>query len=494
MTGGAAIREAFQAAARAHAERPAVRAGPAVWTYGELLERAEACRSAIASRLDAGPVLFAPRNTRESVAAMLGAIGSGRVPLFADPTWTSAELESVVRRCGVAGYLSQGNLPLAGAWEPAAPVLEGLGLARRVPAPGEDAPRVPRPDTAFGRFTSGTTAFSRCLEFTDAAALAAAAGWRKAAGIGPADRVLCLATLNNGLAFNTSLLTVLLAGGLLAFHSGPLVRSAMARTLAAVEPTVLVAFPFVYEQFARSARAWEVPRALRLAVSSAAPLPADVREAWGREAGLRLCDYYGLVEVGPCTFNDGTVPGSLGAPLEGTSLIVTGDAGEPLSAGEAGQVRVKTPSMASGYLDGGGPPFSENLDADGYYRTKDRAAVTPEGVLRLMGRMDELVNVAGRKISPAEVERVLRTLPGVQDALVRGEVADGRAILAAYVESQSVQRQEVVDFCVARLAPYKIPQRIAVLAALPRSATGKPSLGSIDARAGGAAPGMEETR
>jgi len=108
--------------------------------------------------------------------------------------------------------------------------------------------------------------------------------------------------------------------------------------------------------------------------------------------------------------------------------------------------------------------------------------------------MDELVNVAGRKISPAEVERVLRTLPGVQDALVRGEVADGRAILAAYVESQSVQRQEVVDFCVARLAPYKIPQRIAVLAALPRSATGKPSLGSIDARAGGAAPGMEETR
>jgi long-chain acyl-CoA synthetase len=84
-----------------------------------------------------------------------------------------------------------------------------------------------------------------------------------------------------------------------------------------------------------------------------------------------------------------------------------------------------------------------------------------------------VVNVAGRKIDPTEVSAVIRSIPGVTDVIVRGEMAVGGEILAAHVESTSVQRQAVVDHCRRSLAEYKLPQRITIQTALPRSSAGK---------------------
>jgi long-chain acyl-CoA synthetase len=308
--------------------------------------------------------------------------------------------------------------------------------------------------------------------------LAAASTWRSAAGLAVTDRVLCLATLNNGLAFNTSLLPVLLGGGLIAFHAGRPIGSALVRCLEAVRPTVLVAFPFVYEQLQERAIRGRFPD-LRLAVSSAAPLRTSARDNFLANTGLPICDYYGLVEVGPGTYNDGRCPESLGTPLEGVSLRVTDVDGTELPVGTAGRLRIKTASMATAFLDDG-PSFATLLDDAGYYVTSDSGTLGLDGALRLGSRLDTLINVAGRKIAPSEVARVLGELAGVDAVVVRGEEHDGRTLVAAYLESQTVTKEQVVAFCQDRLAPYKIPQLIRIVSKLPRSATGKVSANRLE--------------
>jgi acyl-coenzyme A synthetase/AMP-(fatty) acid ligase len=471
--------DAFRAAANHHSSRPAVSMAADVWSYGQLFTEADAIRRWIRSEVTGGPILFVPKNTQRSLAFLLGSIGSQRVPLFADPAWTGPELEGVIQRCGVSAAAWEGSPPAGMRCLTDESERGGIALFKVASSARNSNAVALRDDVAFGRFTSGTTGFSRCLQFRDQATLAATAGWCQATGMSFRDRVLCLATLNNGLAFNTSIFTILLSGGLLAFHQGMLLRGSLSKTLATVEPTILVSFPFVYELLFGANDCITQARTLRLAVSSAAPLSREVRLRWKKGTGLGICDYYGLAEVGPCTFNDGSVPNSVGVALPGVSFVITGRKGQQFDAGQTGQIRVKTNSMASDYLDNLQPRFSSNLDRQGYFITSDLGLITPDMRLLLQGRVGRIVNVAGRKIDPAEVETVIRQIPGVSDVMVRGENDLNRVYLAAYVESSTVLREDIVAFCAGRMAQYKIPQRIAILQALPRSSSGKISMGRM---------------
>lgn len=476
----AAIRDALSEMASRYGTRPAVCRGEEVWTYQQLLSRIEEMGRWLSSEVEHGPVLFVPRNTPASLAFLLGAIGSGKVPLLADPAWSTKELEGIVRRCAVRAIAWDGAGAESVTWTGPPTVYQGIVLHRIAIPESQLSPTAPRADTVLGRFTSGTSGFAQCLQFRASAMLAAASSWRQAAGLSERDRVLCLATLNNGLAFNTSLLSLLLAGGPLVFHAGSLLASSVARTLSAVRPTVLVAFPLVYEMLAGRKDKPLDATGLRLAVSSAAPLPRVVRDWWHEHTHLTICDYYGLAEVGPCTFNGGSVLNSVGVPLPGVSIRITAEDGSVLPAGTVGRIRVQTQSMASDYLECSGNAFAANLDEHGYYVTRDLGRLTPEGHVELHGRVGRLINIAGRKIDPAEVETALREMLGVDNAVVRAEETPERTLLAAYIESTTVTREQVVAFCVGRLAQYKMPQQITILAQLPRSSAGKISLGRIE--------------
>jgi acyl-CoA synthetase (AMP-forming)/AMP-acid ligase II len=461
------IAQALRSAVELHGDRPAITRGDETWSYRQLGEQLAVLRDALADV--PGPILFAPSNSPAAVAAILGAIAAARVPVLPDPTWTDVERQEVARRCGVRAVLSEVALEAPWLTNPrraAAFHLYDVSLPV-----GQADVVVARADTAFCRFTSGTTGFSRCLEFTHRAALAAAHGWWRAVRYADDDVVLCLATLNNGLAFNTSLLAVLLPGAHLVFHGGPLIPSALAATSRRHPPTALVAFPFVYDALAAPAlrHRLDAPR-LRLAVSSAAPLKASSSAAFLTTYGVPVANYYGLVEAGPCTFNDGSVPGSVGACLEGVEFkLAATDAG-----GDGhGRLCVRSAAMASGFLDHRGPALSEALDGEGYYVTNDLAELTASRHLVLHGRLGRLINLEGRKIDPGEIEGVIRAMPGVTDALVREESANGRVLLAAYVESGGVGTEQLLEVFCHHLAPYKRPQRIRILASFPRSAAGK---------------------
>lgn len=480
-TNATAIWDALSEVAARYRTKPAVCRGEETWSYEQLLSRIEEMRSWLSAEMADGPVLFIPRNTPASLAFLFAAACDGKVPLLGDPAWSVRELEGIVRRCAVRAIAWDDASAEGVSWAGPPSLYQEIALHPIRISGSELAPTALREDTMLGRFTSGTSGFAQCLQFRASAVLAAASSWRQAAGLSERDRVLCLATLNNGLAFNTSLLPLLLAGGTLVFHSGSLLASSVARTFSAVRPTVLTAFPLVYEMLAGRKDKRLDATGLRLAVSSAAPLPPAVRDWWREHTNLNICDYYGLAEVGPCTFNDGSVLDSVGVPLPGVTVQITAEDGTVLPAGEVGRIRVKTRSMASDYLECTGAAFSTNLDEHGYYLTRDLGRLTPQGHLVLHGRLGRLINIAGRKIDPAEVESALREMPGVQNVVVRGEETPERTLLAAYIESKSLTREEVVEFCVTRLAQYKVPQHITILPRLPRSSAGKISLGRIEA-------------
>lgn len=455
-----ALSRAFADSCTRHADRTAIVVGDDRWSYRRLLAEVQAARQWFEDQFADQPFLLVPGKRPASVAAVVAGIMSTAVPLIADPVWTEAELTDVAHRCRARAIVAGGAAPEGVTWVSGTREVE-------VVADRADPVGLPSsPQTSFGRFSSGSTGRSRCLGFSSSAALAAADGWGRAAGLTERDRVLCLATLNNGLAFNASLLCVFLAGATLGLHSGRLLPRAVRRSVERFQPTVVVGFPFAFEQFAGP------PDGVRLAVSSAARLDPAIAQRW-RADGLPICDYYGLVEVGPCTFNDGTEPDSVGKLLGQVDCRILGDQ----------RIRLRSPSMAHGYLDAG-PPFSDHLDEQGYFVSADVGRLTDDGHLVLHGRVGRVVNLAGRKVDPGEIEDALRTLDDVTGVVVRAERSAGRLVLAAYVESDSVTRADVVQHCTSTLAAYKIPQLITVLPTLPRSSAGKVSLSSLPTSGG----------
>jgi len=121
----------------------------------------------------------------------------------------------------------------------------------------------------------------------------------------------------------------------------------------------------------------------------------------------------------------------------------------------------------------------------GTFRTADRAIWTSDGELRLLGRIDAVINVEGKKVEPAEVEGVLGSLSGVREAVVLGVRAAGsekeivRAVIAR--EPGRLSYEEVSAWCRKHLAPHKVPRSIVLLDAIPRTERGKVDRGALAA-------------
>jgi acyl-coenzyme A synthetase/AMP-(fatty) acid ligase len=348
-----------------------------------------------------------------------------------------------------------------------------------LPLSGGEAAFRPRPATQVCRFTSGTTGRPKCLEFSGDAVVSAARNWVLGTGMSAGDRTLCLAALSNGLAFNTSLLSTFLAGGELHFLKGAPLTRPVARRIAEAEITRLVAFPTLYRNFVAPGGPDPAAMAsLRHAISAGAPLWPDVREEFRARYGLDISDYYGIAETGPCTFErDPGYHHGLGEPLPGVEIRIAPGPDDGEGPDAAGEVLVRTSSMASGYLNHPGL-FEGRLDADGFYHSGDRGRIV-DGRLHLVGRTQDHINVAGRKIDPTEIVAVVSALEGVTEAVAFADEDLNREALVHLVvvaANGGPTKSAVAEACRSRLAPYKVPGRISFVPAIPRNGIGKPRI------------------
>jgi acyl-CoA synthetase (AMP-forming)/AMP-acid ligase II len=147
--------------------------------------------------------------------------------------------------------------------------------------------------------------------------------------------------------------------------------------------------------------------------------------------------------------------------------------GRRLAANTPGEVVVRGPNVMRGYRDN--PEANAAAFIDGWFRTGDIGAIDSDGYLALTGRIKDLINRGGEKISPAEVEAVLLEHPAVAEAAVFG-VPDpkyGEDVSAAVVFRGAATAQELQAYCGTRLADFKVPKLIHLVSALPRNAMGK---------------------
>lgn len=219
-------------------------------------------------------------------------------------------------------------------------------------------------------------------------------------------------------------------------------------------------------------------RAMRLFVSGSAALPVSVLERWREISGHTLLERYGMTEIGMALSNPlhgERCPGHVGVPLPGVIVRLVDEAGAEVSPGEPGEIEVRGPGVFREYWN----RTNETREAfrNGWFRTGD-VAVLENASYRILGRRSvDIIKTGGFKVSALEIEETLREHPDVAECAVVG-VADpewGERVCAAVVARPScaIVADALRDWARERLASYKVPSRVVVVAELPRNAMGK---------------------
>ncbi|MGC4060935.1 MAG: malonyl-CoA synthase [Aquabacterium sp.] len=224
---------------------------------------------------------------------------------------------------------------------------------------------------------------------------------------------------------------------------------------------------------------------MRLFISGSAPLLAQASEAFTRRTGQTILERYGMSETGmlcsnPCRASEGPrMPGSVGKPLPGVGLRITGDDDKPLPTGAIGNVEVRGPNVFKGYL-GMPDKTAEAFTPDGWFRTGDVGHIDAQGYVHLSGRAKDLIITGGFNVYPAEIEGHIDKLPGVVESAVVGVPHPdfGEGVIAVIVaqpgqSGQAVDEAALIATLKTAIAGFKVPKRVMTVPDLPRNAMGK---------------------
>ena len=245
--------------------------------------------------------------------------------------------------------------------------------------------------------------------------------------------------------------------------------------------TVFMGVPTFYMRLLREAGFGDRHCAnVRLFVSGSAPLLEQTFEEFRERTGHTILERYGMTECGMSTSNplDGERrAGTVGLPLPGVDLRVTGDDGTPAVPGEVGEIEFKGPNVFSGYWRLP-EKTAEEFTADGYFRSGDLGWVSDDGYIAIVGRGKDLVISGGLNVYPKEVELLIDRLDGVTESAVIGlpDPDLGEQVTAVVVREPGVDgpsEQAVIDALKQELAGFKVPKQVFFAGKLPRNSMGK---------------------
>jgi acyl-CoA synthetase (AMP-forming)/AMP-acid ligase II len=238
------------------------------------------------------------------------------------------------------------------------------------------------------------------------------------------------------------------------------------------------AVPTIHQILLDRADADAAPRrGLRFIRSCSAALAPAVFARLEERFGAPVLEAYGMTEAAHQMASNPQPPGARkpGTVGRGTGVAITilDEEGRELPSGSAGEVAIRGPNVTAGYHNN--PAANAQAFTNGWFRTGDQGALDADGYLTLTGRLKELINRGGEKISPLEVDAVLLEHPAVAEA-VSFAVPDpkyGEEVHGAVVLKGEADADGLVAFCRDRLADFKVPKRIYIIQVLPRTATGK---------------------
>src|SRR5215831_11570187 len=432
-------------------------------------------------------------NGPEMAAAFL-AIGSAATAAPLNPTYRAEEFEF---------YLTDLRAKLLvvaeGKDSPAIGVAQKLGvpIARLVAHPEHGAgtfslryegssavPRTPQPaspeDIALVLHTSGTTSRPKIVPLAHKNIAASASNIRRTLGLTANDRGLVIMPLFHIHGLIAALSAPLSAGAEVCCSPGFNALKFFS-WMDEVEPTFYTGVPTMHQAILlRAPGNADVVKnhRLRFIRSSSSALPPTVIAELERVFGVPVVEAYGMTEAAhqmasnPLT--GARKPGTVG-PSGGPEIRVVDTTGATVPSGQPGEIVIKGPNVMSAYEN------NPKANADAFYgewfRTGDQGVMDDDGYVAITGRLKEIINRGGEKISPREVDEIIMEHPAVHQCVTFAMPHDmlGEEVAAAIVLRQgtSATDKELREFASARLAPYKVPKKVLILDAIPVGATGK---------------------
>ncbi|MCC8394142.1 AMP-binding protein [Paraburkholderia sp. MMS20-SJTR3] len=330
-------------------------------------------------------------------------------------------------------------------------------------------------------YTTGTTGTPKGVMLSHRNLLYIAAVSSRLRKVGPDDVVYAVLPISHVYGFASVCLGSLHAGATLRLaprFAPEAVRRALADERVSIFQGVPAMHAKLLEHLQTSGHPWSAPQ-LRFAYSGGSPLDAALKAQAEALYGLPLHNGYGMTESSPTvshTMLDAPRDDcSVGDVIPGVEVKFVGLDGAQAAPGEVGELWVRGPNVMLGYYRN--PEQTRaTVTADGWLKTGDLARQLADGSLHIVGRSKELIIRSGFNVYPAEVEHVLNAHPQVVQSAVIGRAVEGNEEVVAFVELVSgatVTPAELIAWCGERLAPYKRPAELKVLAALPAASTGK---------------------
>lgn len=474
-------------------------------SYGELLELTERMAAALhgAGVKKGDRVALMLPNCLEYVVGFFGALRIGASATQVNPLYVGRELEHIFGNSG-----SETVIVHAMMYEKVKDVQEGTPL-RRVIRAGEpdgglqggdlsfeefldsasgDAPFVemdPASDLASIQYTGGTTGVSKGAMLTHANLLG---GLKQTMDLLIEDpeafprngKVVAVAPFFHIFGMTMVLLFGMRMGWnlLLVPRFAP---DAMMRLIKEEKPIMLAGVATLYTALHNypDMESYGLDEVL-LYTSGGASVPLGLLRSFEERTGRPIWEGYGLSEGAPVSFNTylrGPVGGSIGVPIPGTDVkIVDIETGEDeLPPGEPGELLVKGPQVMRGYWNM--PEETANTLRGGWLHTGDIVRMEDDGYLYVVDRKKEVINAAGFKVYPREVEEVLYEHPEVVEGVAVGVLDEyrGETVKAFVVkkEGSALTEEELISYCKENLAPYKVPKLVEFRDELPKSGVGK---------------------
>jgi len=350
--------------------------------------------------------------------------------------------------------------------------------------------------------TSGTTARPKMVPLTQRNLCVSARNIAQSLALSPDDRCLSVMPLFHIHGLIGAALATFASGGSLVC-AGIFRPTAFFGWLGAFQPTWYTAAPSMHAAvLARSAQlsVTSPSHRLRFIRSCSAPLPPRVITALEERFAVPVVEAYGMTEAAhqmacnPLPPNE-RKPGSVGLPT-GTAIAVIDGRGMPLPPGVEGEIVIRGANVTRGYV--AGAEVNAAAFIDGWFRTGDQGRLDEEGYLYITGRIKEIINRGGEKISPREIDEVLLAHPAVAEAVAFAlpDAVLGEEVGAAIVlkpEAEGINARTLLNFAELRLAPFKLPRKLLFVSEIPKGPTGKPQRVGLANRLGLGAEGSSTT-
>ena len=438
-----------------------------VWQAG--LATAEALRCA--GIRAGGLIALVTASDLAGVVALWGALAGGSGVLMLDPAWSPRQRAQIAGGCGAV--LVEDVRTLSVPTGPIGPAVLGDPEA-----------------TALVFNTSGSTGMPKAVALPHSALLANANSFRSHHGLDARTRLLTPLPLHHSNAVNTALISPLVTGG----HSVLVPPSSLLdlpRWIATTEPSIVSAVPSVLDALLTLWRGRSLPSSLRYVLSAAAPLSRATAAALLDRLELRVVQAYGLTEtvnfsttmpidLSPAAYRElvlGVPVPSVGIALKDVGLSICDKNGDPVPDGEVGEVQIRGPALMSGYL--GDLEATREVLRDGVFRTGDLGRLEHRpgigSLLSLTGRLKNVAKVRGEQVSCEEVEHILRTVSGVEDAgcVIVPDARDGERLEAAIVSRQDGVVESIFAELRTSWPARMMPRSIVLVEEIPRTTTGK---------------------